>query len=59
MKFWLIAEKWRLYTAGRRGKQGAAAIATAGPSGHCRATRPAWLAPFVPADPGPVNVDRR
>jgi hypothetical protein len=26
LKFWLIAEKWRLYTAGRRGKQGAVAI---------------------------------
>jgi hypothetical protein len=27
LMFWLIAEKWRLYTAGRRRKQGAVAIA--------------------------------
>jgi hypothetical protein len=26
LKFWLIDEKWRLYTAGRRGKQGSVAI---------------------------------
>jgi hypothetical protein len=42
MKFWLIDEMWRLYTAGRRRKQGtvaivSVAIATNGPSGHCRA----------------------
>jgi len=27
MKFWLIDEMWRLYTAGRRRKQGAVAVA--------------------------------
>jgi len=40
MKFWLIAEKWRLYTAGRCRKQGTPAIATGGPSGHCRPDPP-------------------
>jgi len=52
MKFWLIGEKWRLYTAGRRRKQGTVAIATGGPSGHCRANLP-WGLAYSPVDPGP------
>jgi hypothetical protein len=61
--FWLIDEKWRLYTAGRRGKQGTLAcmlaIATAGPSGHSRARLRAVQA-ARPVEPGRAgSVDRR
>jgi hypothetical protein len=53
----LIAEKWRVYTAARGRKQGRPAIATGGPSGHCRADL-ATRAGAVATAPV-IGVDRR